>query len=259
VRAYRARAVFRQSRHVRRSRVRTVERPPAQRASLLTVLIRTARTLGRHALLFSLCALALVAGQVASGYITGVAHADAAVGEILGGIFLTVITCATFGDISGLPRSFLIERGFERSWAVILIGLAVDLFAIVGIAGLSSSNVGEIALAAAVLLMTSTLIFATVDATIGDESWWRIIPFALSRSILAGWRPSVLPRALIALAVGEMGTLTLAVALKGVLPHVPHADLWAAGIANALLLPPVQAFVTIVYLDAIGYERPRGT
>jgi hypothetical protein len=56
-----------------------------------------------------------------------------------------------------------------------------------------------------------------------------------------------------------MGTLTLALALHGWMAHVPHADLWSDGIANAILLPPVQAFVTIVYLDAIGFVRPRDT
>ena len=39
--------------------------------------------------------------------------------------------------------------------------------------------------------------------------------------------------------------------------HIPAPLFWANAVSVVLLLPPVQAFCTLVYLDAIGYEPSR--
>jgi hypothetical protein len=181
------------------------------------------------------------------------------VNEVLSGVLTVVVTCAAFGDVTGATRRSLVERAFERSWAVILIGLGTDLFAAVGLLGLQAPGIVNQLLASAVLLMTATLVFATVDATINDDPWWLLLPVSFSRSILVAFRRTVFPRALIVLALGEVGAQWVLLVLQSTLVsmHVSQPALWASGLVTALIVPPVQTFATFVYLDAIGYDAKR--
>ena len=213
----------------------------------------------KHLVLYAACAAVVIFGQAAVVFAWHDSHALLLGGEVLGGAFTVVVTCAAFGDVGKPARNELVERGFERSWAVILIGLGTDLIASVGFLGLASPNIWDTALASADLLMTATLVFATVDATISDDAWYLVIPAAIYRSILVSWRPTVFPRALIILAVAYGADLSLVLALQQLLQgmHVAEPALWASGVAAALIIPFVQTFATFVYLDAIGFEPER--
>lgn len=252
MRGHGQRTFLRQPDIARRSRVSAVNPPRKERPSLLTLARSTARALGRHAPLYGACAVALVIAQTALSAIWHVPNSATIVSEVLGGAFVTIVNVTTFGDATGASRPALIERGFERSWAVVIVGFAVDLFTFVGVFGLAAPSLVDSLLGGAVLLMTATLVFATVDATVSSDPWWWLVPAALSRSIVVGWRAWVFPRALIALAVGGVGAYGLEAGLEGLLSahHVAYAALWAVGLANAILIPPVQTFATLVYLDA---------
>lgn len=207
-------------------------------------------------MLYALCGVILVVAQSAVTLAWKLPNVLIIANEVLGGAYTTIVTCAAFGDVAAMPARALIERGFERGWAVILIGLGTDLFASVGAMGMQSPTIADTILAGAILLMTATLVFATVDATIGEDAWWIVLPAALSRSILVAWRPAIFPRALIVLAIGLMGGLWLPYSFQSALHalHVGQAALWASGLSTAIVIPPVQTLATFIYLDATGYK-----
>lgn len=181
------------------------------------------------------------------------------VDEVLGGALAALVTARVFGDVANLTPAQVAERAFERSWAVIVLGFGIDLITLVGMSGLAGGGIVDTLLASGVLLMTATLMFAPVDATISDEPWARIVLSALSRSILAGWRSDVFPRALIVLALNEIAPSWVALVLQSALEalHAGQPALWASGLGITLVVPPVTTFATLVYLDAIKYEPKR--
>jgi hypothetical protein len=211
----------------------------------------------KHAVLYIVCAVILVCGQAAISFaVHGGVQGTFVAGEVLSGIFAVVVTCAAFGDVAGIERAALVERGFERGWAVILIGFGTDLLALEGFIGLATQNMIGGVLGGGILVMTATLVFATVDATISDDSWWYLIPSAIYRSVLTSLRANVFPRALILLGLGTGFDLWLGQALEQLLHAIGVAQpaLWASGLAAAAVIPFVQTLATLVYLDAKGYE-----
>jgi hypothetical protein len=180
------------------------------------------------------------------------------VSEVLGGGFAALVIATTFADVDELTRAQTVERAFERSWAVILAGFAIDLFASIALNVLQAGDVLFTLLSYAVLVMTALLMFAPVDATISADPWWWLLPSAFSRSIIAAFRAAVFPRVLILLAL-EIAQAWLQLALQSLMTglHVGQPALWASGISIALILPLAQTFATFAYLDAIAYEPKR--
>jgi hypothetical protein len=180
-------------------------------------------------------------------------------GEVFGGIFTAIVTATAFGDVALLDRKAVAERALERSWAIILLGFGIDLFAFVGLIGLQAHNVVDTLLASGILLMSATLMFAPVDATISDDAWWWILPSSIVRSISVAWKAPAFSRALIVLALGEVAPYLLLDPLQRLVTvlHLSQPGLWASGLVTALLVPPVQTLATFAYLDAIGYEPKR--
>lgn len=216
------------------------------------------RSVKRHALLYAASGLAFVLATALVGLRWPSPQTGLFAGEVLGGIFTVLVIATAFGDAAAFTRSQVVERAFERSWAVILACFGIDLFALVALLGFAGGLLNTF-LSCGILLMTATLMFAPVDATVGDAPWWWLLPAAFSRSILVGWRSPVFLRSVIVLMLTEIAPWGLAVSLQSALStlHVGQAALWASSVATALLLPPAETFATLVYLDAIGYEHKR--
>jgi hypothetical protein len=230
-----------------------------QLASLPALLQRTWHSFVRHAGRYALCAAGFVVITGAIGLRWTAPAISFLTAEVAGGIFLAIVTCTAFGDAAGLTRAQVWDRALERSWAIIVLGFVVDLLSLVAFSGLEASDLTLTLLGIAVMLMAATLVFATVAASVSDDDWWWLVPSALSHSMLAAWRSGIFPRALILLGISEFGEYALALALQSGLSslHIPSPALWAGGLANALLIPPVQTLATFIYLDAIEYRPPR--
>ncbi len=175
-----------------------------------------------------------------------------AASEILGGFFVAVVSSAVFAEASEAGAAGMWGRVLERSWAVIIISLATDISADVGLTGLAQTGIADKLLAASVILITVSLTFASVDAVVSADAWWFVLPAAISRSMTISWRGDVFARALLAFVVGNIGVLGLFRLLEPALArtHAAFPVLLASGLSTVLLLPLVQTFATIVYLDA---------
>ncbi len=180
--------------------------------------------------------------------------------EVLGGLFTAIVTATVIADAGEArdPRA-LWGHIFDRSWAVIVIGFATDLCATAGLGGLAAPTVLGKLLAAGVVLVAVSLTFAPVDALVSEDPWYALLPGALARSMLVAWRGVVFSRALIAFTLGYVGAIWVYLGLGAALGHLhtPHVGMWASGLSTVLLLPPVQTFAALIYLDAIGYVPPR--
>jgi hypothetical protein len=176
--------------------------------------------------------------------------------------FIAIVTAFTYADVRGdLSVGATWSRVLERSWAVLIIGLLLDLVTAIGFQSISATDIFDKLLGAGVIIVAVSLVFATVYATVVDdaEPWWLLVPRSLGASMAVAWQGVAFARALIVFMLAELLPELLTSVLQNVLSirHVPHALLWANAVSVLLLLPLVQAFCTLVYLDAIGYEPDR--
>lgn len=173
--------------------------------------------------------------------------------------FVAIVTAFTYADVRGdLSVAATWLRVLERSWAVLIIGLLVQLITAIGFQSISATDIFDKLLGAGVIIIAVSLIFADVHATVVDdaEPWWLLVPRSLAASITVAWRGIAFARALIVFMLAALLPELVAIAAQSALTkyHVPAALFWANAISVVLLLPLVQAFCTFVYLDAIGYE-----
>ncbi len=176
--------------------------------------------------------------------------------------FVAIVTAFTYADVRGdLSVGATWSRVLERSWAVLIIGLLVQLIAAIGFQSISATDVFDKLLGAGVIIVAVSLIFADVHATIVDdaEPWWLLVPRSLGASMAVAWQGVAFARALIVFMLAALLPELLTIAVQSVLVtrHIPAPLFWANAVSVLLLLPLVQAFCTLVYLDAIGYEPNR--
>ena len=173
--------------------------------------------------------------------------------------FVAIVTAFTYADVRGdLSAGATWSRVLERSWAVLIIELLVQLITAIGFQSISATDVFDKLLGAGVLIVAVSLIFASVHAIVVDdaEPWWLLVPRSLGASMAVAWQGIAFARALIVFMLNALLPELLTIVVQNALQvrHVPEALFWANAVSVLLLLPLVQAFCTFVYLDAIGYE-----
>jgi hypothetical protein len=188
--------------------------------------------------------------------------ADNVAEAIIEPFFVAIVTAFTYADERGdLSIGATWSRVLERSWAVLIIGLLTFLIAVIGFSAISATDVVDKLLGAGVIIIAVSLVFADVHAMVVDdaEPWWFLIPQSLGASMAIAWQGVAFARALIVFMLNVLLPSLVAGLLANMLNarHVPEPIFWANAVSVLLLLPPVQAFCTLVYLDAIGYEPKR--
>jgi hypothetical protein len=173
-----------------------------------------------------------------------------------------IVTAFTYADVRGdLSTGATWLRVLERSWAVVLIGLFFQLIVLIGIQSIIAADIFDKLLGAGVIIIAVSLIFADVHATVIDdaEPWWLLVPRSLAASMVVAWQGIAFARALIVFMLAVLLPELVSSLVQNVLTarHLPAPFFWANAAAVLLLLPLVQAFCTLVYLDAIGYEPNR--
>ena len=185
--------------------------------------------------------------------------ANNAASLIIEPFFVAIVTAFTYADVRGdLSVATTWLRVLERSWAVLIIDLFVAIVSIIGLQSVAAGDVFDKLLGAGVIIIAVSLIFADVHATVVDdaEPWWLLVPRSFAASITVAWRGIAFARALIVFMLVMVLPEIVVIAVQSALTehHIPAPLFWANAVSVVLLLPPVQAFCTLVYLDAIGYE-----
>lgn len=253
-----------QARQPRDPRVPAVDSPPKPHASLSVLIGRSFRSLRRHSGLYAITAIVVVAAEglvVFNWHVAGTTPLLIA-SAVIEPFFVAIVTAFTYADARGdLPAAATWARVLERSWAVLLIGFLLDLIVAIGIEAISANDIVDMLLGAGVTIIAVSLIFADVYATVVDdaEPWWLLVPRSLAASMAVAWQRVVFARALIVFMAGGIVPALLRNLIDNLLQahHVPAALYWANAVSTVLLLPVVQAFCTLAYLDAIGYESNR--
>jgi hypothetical protein len=176
--------------------------------------------------------------------------------------FLAIVTAFTYADVRGdLSVGATWLRILERSWAVLIIGLLLDLITIIGLQSIIATDLIDKLLGAGVIIVAVSLVFADVHAMVVDdaEPWWLLVPRSLGISMAISWQGVAFARALVVFIVSEVLPSFVTSFVQTLLEarHAPVPIFWANAVSVVLLLPVVQAFCTYVYLDAIGYEPNR--
>ncbi len=232
--------------------------------SLFVLLGRSFRSVGRHALLYALVGLAVVAAEatVVFNWHTAQLTAVFIASFIIEPFFLAIVTAFTYAEVRGdLSTGATWLRILERSWAVLIIGLLLDLITIIGLQSIAATDIIDKLLGSGVIIVAISLVFADVYAIAVDdaEPWWLLVPRSLGASMAISWQGVAFGRALIVFGFVELLPSFATSLVQALLEarHVPLALFWANAVSVVLLLPVVQAFCTFVYLDAIGYEPNR--
>jgi hypothetical protein len=176
--------------------------------------------------------------------------------------FIAIVTAFTYADVrEDLSTSATWSLILERSWAVLIIGLLLDLITIIGLQSIVASDFFDKLLGAGIVIIAVSLVFADVHAIVADdaEPWWLLVPRSLGASMAVSWQGVAFARALVVFMLGELLPSFVTTFVQTLLEarHVPETLFWANAVSVLLLLPVVQAFCTLVYLDAIGYEPKR--
>jgi hypothetical protein len=181
------------------------------------------------------------------------------VGSTVEPIFVTVVSAFTYADLRGdLAVGAVWSRVLERTWAVIVIDLVVNIVTDLGMQSLASADAVARILSVGVLIVGISFVFADVYAVVTeDPEPWPLLPLrALGSSMRATWQGLTFARAMLVFAVSaplaELATTVIRFELARA--GISQPDLWAQAPVVVLLLPFVQCFATFVYLDAAGYE-----
>lgn len=225
---------------------------------------RTLRSVARHAALYLIAGLAVVALEalIVFNWHANPVMTTTIASVIVEPFFVTIVNAFTYADVrEDLTLAAIWLRVLERSWAVLLIDLLGTLIVIVGLQSIYTADLLQRLLGTVVVVVAISFIFADVAATVVDdaEPWWLLVPRSLGASVATAWRGTTFTRALLLFAVGTLLRLVITTIAQSALDarHVPQSLVWANAIPVVLLLPLVQAFCTYVYLDAIGHESRR--
>jgi hypothetical protein len=229
-------------------------------ASLHVLIGRTFGSIRRHLLLYVAIGCAAVALQAAIVYLWHAKDALVVASFIVPPFFVTIANAFTFADVAGEERAATWLRILERSWAVLIVDLLLQLLAVVELTQIGSGDLLLQILGSFTLVLNVSLVFSDVHATIGDaDPWWLLVPRSLAASMAVAWQRAAFTRAIICFAVLTLLPSFIDAVLAHAFGqrHIAHADLWASAVVLVLATPPTQAFCTLVYLDAIGYESKR--
>jgi len=154
------------------------------------------------------------------------------------------------------PQMAVWERALERSWAVILIDLAVSFVQITGAGGFRTGDLSDAFIGLAILIMSATFVFADASATLDEMPVWWLVPGALWRSVQACLNGIVFGRAITIVALSiACGFLQDPIYALLQSAHVANADFWASIPLDDATVPPIAALTALVYRDA---TRPAG-
>jgi hypothetical protein len=218
-------------------------------------------SVARHALLYLITTFVVIALEalIVFNWRANAATTTQVASVIVEPFFAAIVTAFTYADIrEDLSIGAVWLRVLERSWAVLVIGLLVNLVAALGLESIGVADLLQKLLGAAVILVAISLIFSDVHAVVIDdaEPWWLLVPRSLATSMATAWQGVAFPRAIILFALQMLVPTLLSFFVQTALEqrHVPQAPFWANALTVVLLLPVVQALCTFVYLDLIGYE-----
>lgn len=171
----------------------------------------------------------------------------------------TLVTAFTYADVrEDLSVRATWLRVLERSWAVLIIDLLLQLIGVLGLGSIAATDLIDKLLGVGVLIIAISFVFADVHATVVEdaEPWWLLVPRSLGVSMAVAWQGITFARALIVFGISvpfaQLFNALIQAAFNA--QHLPAAFFWGNVLSTVLLLPPVQAFCTYVYLDAIGHE-----
>ncbi|HTZ55946.1 MAG TPA: hypothetical protein VMB20_12865 [Candidatus Acidoferrum sp.] len=218
----------------------------------------------RHAVLYGLTCVVVIGAEalIVFNWHTNIYIAVSVASVVLEPFFVAIVNAFTYADVRGdLSAGATWLRVLERSWAVLIIGLVVQVITAIGFQSISAGDIFDKLLGAGVIIVAVSLVFADVHATVVDdaEPWWFLVPRSLGASMAVAWQGVAFARALIAFMLVALLPTLLTIVVQNELQtrHVPAAPFWANAVSVLLLLPLVQAFCSLVYLDAIGYEPKR--
>jgi hypothetical protein len=167
-------------------------------------------------------------------------------------LLTTLVYAFTWADSDEAPQTAASawERVLERSWAVIVLDLAVGLVQGIGWASVQVADPIDVSLGIVVLVVTAPLVFADVSATVDEMPVWWILPGAVWRAMRAA-RGTVYLRALALVALGLLVQLAQKPLYDVVAAtHVANPEFWSQVPLYAIAVPPIAALTALVYRDA---------
>lgn len=228
-------------------------------APLGVLVDRAIEITGRHFKLFAIVTLLTIALQAIVYFaVRGVPGANLA-GLLLPPFITTIanIRCALDLRDAELPSRDILAWAFSRVWAVILIDFIFSYAFADGTFGMLSGDASTVLMGVLTVLLTSTLIFADVYASIEPQrNAFLTIPLAFMRSITLAWQNGNMLRILL-LAVFQITLVLVAIMLQQLLDskHV-HAAIFLASIPiETLFVAPLSVLSTVVYFDCLARER----
>ncbi|MDP9017195.1 MAG: hypothetical protein M3N19_02605 [Candidatus Eremiobacteraeota bacterium] len=174
-------------------------------------------------------------------------------------IITTVANIQTALDLRGgeLDPREIFAWALRRLWAVMLIDFVVSFTYIVGfVLMVHASSIDDAVMGLLTLLLTSTLVFADVFASVElfPSSLLRI-PFAFMRSVALFWQHGNMVRALAILSFQvAAGLLALMLSDWLTFKHAGSAAFVADVPLGTLFAAPFAILTTVVYFDAIARE-----
>ncbi|HEX8806058.1 MAG TPA: hypothetical protein VF741_03870, partial [Candidatus Aquilonibacter sp.] len=111
---------------------------------LFVLLGRSFRSVGRHALLYALVGLVVVGAEalVVFNWRTTQLTAVFIASFIIEPFFLAIVTAFSYAEVRGdLSTAATWLRILERSWAVLIIGLLLDLVTIIGLQSIAATDI----------------------------------------------------------------------------------------------------------------------
>lgn len=173
-------------------------------------------------------------------------------------ILVTLVYAFTAADAleQNEPNTSIWARVLERAWAVILIDFVVTIFFEGGLGLLSSGSVLGPLIGTLLLLITATLLFADLIATIDDRiGHIFLIPRAILRSIVIALHPRTILNVMILFSAQLIVGYMFNELYRGLrIEHVPHPLLWSILPLNALTAV-VFAAITLAFYLAISTSR----
>jgi hypothetical protein len=153
-------------------------------------------------------------------------------------------------DESPQPATSTWERVLERSWAVIVLDLAVGLIQGTGIASIAAADPIDVSIGIVVLVVSAPLVFADTSATVDEMPVWWLLPGALWRGVRAA-RGAVYVRAIALVALGLLVQLVQKPLFDWMQSaHVANAEFWSQVPLNAITVAPIGALTALIYRDA---------
>lgn len=167
-----------------------------------------------------------------------------------------IVTINVGADATGtLPTAAArLERFVERTWAIIVIDVAITLVGQIGFDTASAPDAGDILLGVLVLFLAAMLVYAEPFAALEkDVQTLTVVPFAFLRSMMLCWvnMPRILSLFMIQIAVTIVQLELAQFSARAGTQTVMLVTLAYVTVASA----PLAALFTVAYLDTAAQER----